>query len=88
MFEFEAMLSGVSNMIIKRAVHVYVNHNNGIVIAFSHSMHFNKKTGKLVAVDIFRPRQNGRRFADDTFKRIFLNENISIEIELSLKFCS
>ena len=86
MFEFEAMLSGVSNMIIKMAVHVY--HNNGIVIAFSHSMHFNKTTCKLVAVDTFRPRQNGRRFADDTFKRIFLNENISIEIELSLKFCS
>ena len=31
-----------------------------------------------------RSRQNGRRFADDTFKRIFLNENVSIKI--SLKF--
>ena len=33
-----------------------------------------------------RTRQNGRRFADDTFKRIFLNENIRIWISISLKF--
>ena len=33
-----------------------------------------------------RPRQNGRRFADDTFKPIFLNENIIISIKISLKF--
>ena len=32
------------------------------------------------------PRQNGRHFADDIFKYIFLNENISIAIEISLKF--
>ena len=33
-----------------------------------------------------RPRQNGRRFADDTFKRIFLNESVGISIKISLKF--
>ena len=33
-----------------------------------------------------RPRQNGRRFADDTFKRILLNENVRISIKISLKF--
>ena len=33
-----------------------------------------------------RPRQNGRHFADDTFKRIFLNENVWISIEIPLKF--
>ena len=32
------------------------------------------------------PKQNGRRFADDTFKRIFLNENVTISIKISLKF--
>ena len=31
-------------------------------------------------------RANGRRFADDTFKRIFLNENVRISIKISLKF--
>ena len=33
-----------------------------------------------------RPRQNGRHFADDTFKRIFVNENVRISIKISLKF--
>ena len=33
-----------------------------------------------------RPRQNGRRFADDTFKCIFLNGNVRISIKISLKF--
>ena len=35
-----------------------------------------------------RPRQNGCHFADDIFKCIFLNENIWIPIEISLKFVS
>ena len=38
------------------------------------------------AVNTLRPRQNGHRFADDTFKRIFLNENVRISIKISLKF--
>ena len=33
-----------------------------------------------------RPRQNERHFADDTFKRIFMNENVRISINISLKF--
>ena len=33
-----------------------------------------------------RPRQNGRHFADDLFKCIFLNENVRIPIKISLKF--
>ena len=33
-----------------------------------------------------RPRQNGRHFADDIFKCIFLNENVWIPIKNSLKF--
>ena len=37
-------------------------------------------------LNTLRPRQYGRRFADDTFKRIFLNENVRISIKISLKF--
>ena len=37
-------------------------------------------------VNTLRPRQNGREFPDDIFKCIFLNENIWISIEISLKF--
>ena len=33
-----------------------------------------------------RPRQNGRRYPEDIFKCIFLNENICILINISLKF--
>ena len=40
----------------------------------------------LHVINSLRPRQNGRRFADDTFKRIFLNENVRISIKISLKF--
>ena len=39
-----------------------------------------------IAVNTLRPRQHGRHFADDTFKRIFLNENVIISIKMSLKF--
>ena len=41
---------------------------------------------ELSAFDTLRPRQNGRRFADDIFKCIFLNENVWIPIKISLKF--
>ena len=37
-------------------------------------------------VNTLRPRQNGRCFADDTFKLIFLNENVRISIKISMKF--
>ena len=37
-------------------------------------------------INTLRPRQNGRHFADDTFKRIFMNENARISITISLKF--
>ena len=32
-----------------------------------------------------RPIQNGRHFAEDIFKRIFVKENVWISIEISLK---
>ena len=37
-------------------------------------------------VNTLRPRQNGRHFTDDTLKRIFMNENARISINISLKF--
>ena len=38
------------------------------------------------SVNTLRPRQNGCHFADDTFKRIFVNENVRLLFEISLKF--
>ena len=40
---------------------------------------------KASFINTLRPRQNGRRFANDTFKRIFLNEKVGISIKISLK---
>ena len=37
-------------------------------------------------INTLRPRQNGRHFADDMFKCIFLNGNVRISIKISLKF--
>ena len=39
-----------------------------------------------IMFNTLRLRQNGRRFADDTFKPIFLNENIRISTKNSLNF--
>ena len=40
----------------------------------------------LGSLNSLRPIQNGRHFADDIFKSIFLNENIRISLKISLKF--
>ena len=45
-----------------------------------------KMNDKMMSLNTLRPRQNDRHFADDTFKRIFLNENVRISIKISLKF--
>ena len=37
-------------------------------------------------VNTLRPRQNGRRFPDDIFKYILLNESVWISLKISLKF--
>ena len=40
---------------------------------------------KLKVVNSSSPGQNGRHFADDIFKRIFLNDNIRTSIQTWLK---
>ena len=37
------------------------------------------------SLNTLRPRQNGRHFADDIFKCVFLNENIWTPLKISLK---
>ena len=37
-------------------------------------------------INTMRPIQNGRHFADDTFKHIFLKKNVEISIKISLEF--
>ena len=55
--------------------------------AYSYGLnHFGKQISSLVYINILRQRQNGRHFADYTFKGIFWNENVRISIKISLKF--
>ena len=37
-------------------------------------------------INTLRPKQNGRHFANDIFKYIFLNENVKILIKISPSF--
>ena len=41
-----------------------------------------------VGFNTLRPRQDGRYFADDVLKCIFLNENVWISLKIPLKFVS
>ena len=41
---------------------------------------------KCIVFNTFSPKHNGRRFADDSFKRILMNENVRMSINISLKF--
>ena len=43
-------------------------------------------TAHICYLNTLRPRQNGRRFADDIFKCIFLDENVWIPTKISMKF--
>ena len=40
----------------------------------------------ILVFNTLRPKHNGRHFADDIFKCIFLNENVWIPIKISVKF--
>ena len=46
----------------------------------------NVANSQSLGLNTLRPRQDGRRFADDTFKRISLNDDIGISIKISLNF--
>ena len=57
-----------------------------ILVAFDKQWSGQHRPTHSVTFNTLRLRQNGRRFADDTFKRIFLNENVKISIKISMKF--
>ena len=40
----------------------------------------------LHLINTSRPSQDGRHFPDDIFKCIFLNENVLISLNISLRF--
>ena len=62
------------------------NDGAGLEITNAANMLHGRIQETATIINTMRPRQNGCRFADDTFKRIFLNENVRISINISLKF--
>ena len=63
-----------ANYRVQIAIHRLIKQQNSYQLPHVHN------------VNTLRPRQNGRRFVDDTFKSIFLNENVRIWIKISVKF--
>ena len=70
--------------------HICHNESGRILIQIlnfrQHRFRWWRWPSSVTPFNTLRPRQNGRHFADDTFKRIFLNENVRISIKISLKF--
>ena len=64
--------------ICEKMHHWFRYSGNGLALNLYPSLNWCIKTLRL--------RQNGRRFTDDTFQCIFLNENVKISIKISLKF--
>ena len=67
-----------STLLAILGIHQHTSNVETITKWWHPHVHFN--------INTLRPRQNGRHFADDTFNRIFVNENVRISIEFSLKF--
>ena len=79
----------VINSVIKGNTLGYVNFNTSSNLFFSfHISTYHSKPVMWYAIilNTLRPRPNGRHFADEIFKYIFLNENAWIAIKISLKF--
>ena len=56
------------------------------MIENGHRFYIIWKQFSMINVNTLRSRQHGCHFADNTFKSIFLNENVIILIKISLKF--
>ena len=64
----------------------YMRHKWFLIPQWSHNNLMFTINGPSNCINTWRPRQNGRRFSDNTFQRIFVTENVIIAIEISLKF--
>ena len=72
----------------------YRTHSDVIAMNWRHMAQFSHHEWKCsrdpfvtsIMFNTLSLRRNGRHFIDDTFKRVFMNENIRISINFSLKF--
>ena len=69
-----------------------ISHNGDMIWKWFDTMvyHMRLLFGHMIVwialVNTLRSRQNGRHFADDIFKCVFLNENVWIPVTISLKY--
>ena len=69
-----------------RNVYTVLGFNICCVVRFCEMTENSSVILKWRQFNTLRPRQNGGHFQDDSFKLIFLNENVGILINISLKF--
>ena len=83
-----ALIIGSSNLISQQIYNAHISPKHDNVILPGAGCQGSAKLILLTTKNIntLGPRQNVRRFADDTLKRIFLNENVWMSIKMSLKF--
>ena len=62
--------------------HVLMVLNIWYIFALRKHAHMEAGTSQAVNFNTLMPRQNGRHFPDDIFKRIFLNQNVRIPINI------
>ena len=75
-----------SNSIANDWSYIFLALTHRYVLAFHESREFLFWINNTI--NTLRQRQNGRHFADDIFKCMFLNENVWILINISLKFAT
>ena len=91
-FDFYQFPLSLVRQVYQRSFLRPVNHNNfsqvnsGTRLSKRISTSHTTPPTQWVWLDTLRPRKNGRHFADDVFKCIFLNENVWILLKISLKF--
>ena len=74
----ETMTYYITNWVVKNKLKLNLNAFENVICKIWAIML------RLQWVNTLRPRQNGRHFADDPFKCIFLNETLRILIKISL----
>ena len=84
LYMFKIFNDGFTTMLKNRTVLLRLSHDFSGFFIFVAYLSYDRVVWKWLNTS--RPRQDGRLFADDIFKRIFFNENVNKLIQISLKF--
>ena len=73
---------GYNRVVLLQESHLFLK----VISYCTHLSVMMSRHGYVSRFNTLMPRQYGRHFADDSFICIFLNENVSVSIKISLKF--